>query len=248
MTTSSPLWRVAIVGAGAIVHYAHGPGFQRLANAEIAAVCDVNESRARLRAEEIGAAEVFTDYQEMLRSVRPDIVVIATPNVFHKPMTLAALKAGAHVLCEKPLALTYADAEEMYEEAERRQRVLTVGTHFRFTPAMQAARRQMEAGFFGRIYAARTVWQRRSGIPGYGSWFTNRDLAGGGVLLDLGVHTLGSCALSHGLPACGDGVGRHVCRAGSAGAGAGRLGRGDQCTRPLARATTWTTWPGRSSA
>ena len=132
----------------------------------------------------------FTDYEQMLAEVQPDITVVATPNVFHKPMTMAALEAGSHVLCEKPLALNYADAVEMMDLAADKGLTLTVGTHYRFSPPMQAAKAHVDAGFFGEIYAARTVWQRRAGIPGYGSWFTNMDLAGGGSLLDIGVHAL----------------------------------------------------------
>src|SRR5690606_33738152 len=93
-------------------------------------------------------------------------------------------------LCEKPLALTYADGYEMYESADEKGLTLTVGTHYRWSAPMQAMKAHVNSGFFGEIYAARTVWQRRSGIPGYGSWFTNKDLAGGGSLLDIGVHAL----------------------------------------------------------
>ena len=191
-TASSPdrTWRVAIIGAGFVVQRAHIPGFQALPHVTIVALADVNQARAQEVAQEAGIPQVYTDYQEMLRRERPDIVVVATPNVFHKPMTLAALEAGAHVLCEKPLALSYADAQEMMALARERGRVLTVGTHFRWSTPMQAAKAQADAGFFGEIYAARSIWNRRTGIPGYGSWFTNRELAGAGALLDIGVHSL----------------------------------------------------------
>ncbi len=132
----------------------------------------------------------FSDYTQMLAEVRPDVVVIATPNVFHTPMTLAALEAGAHVLCEKPLALTYGEAKGMFAKAAEVGRTLSVGTHYRWSTPMRAAKAHADAGFFGEIYAARTVWQRHSGIPGFGSWFTNKDLAGAGSMLDIGVHAL----------------------------------------------------------
>ena len=90
----------------------------------------------------------------------------------------------------KPLALNYDDAVAMFDLAAQQHRVLTVGTHFRFTSTMRAAKAHVDGGFFGKIYAVRSMWQRRNGIPGFGSWFTNRDLAGGGSLLDIGVHTL----------------------------------------------------------
>ncbi len=199
MSTSQE-YRVAVIGAGSIAKYSHVPGFQRLDDCEVVAICDTFESRARQLADELGVAQTFGNYETMLAEVKPDIVVVATPNVFHTPMSIAALEAGAHVLCEKPVALTYADAAEMFATAAARKLVLTVGTHFRFTGAMQAAKAHVNGGFFGKIYAARTVWNRRNGIPGYGSWFTNRDLAGGGSLLDLGVHTLDRALYLMGYP------------------------------------------------
>ncbi len=183
-------WRVAFAGAGAIVQRGHIPSFQRIANVQTVAVCDVNLARAQSVADEAGIPHVFGDYEQMLTQVQPDIVVIATPNVFHTPMSIAALEAGAHVLCEKPLALTYDDAKRMMATAAAAQRVLTVGTHYRWSTPMRAIKAHVDAGFFGEIYAARTVWQRRAGIPGYGSWFTIKELAGGGSLLDIGVHAL----------------------------------------------------------
>jgi predicted dehydrogenase len=192
--------RVAVIGAGSIAKWSHVPGFQRLPNCEVVAICDVNEARARELADDLKIPRTYGDYMTMLAEVRPDITVVATPNVFHKPMAIAALEAGSNVLCEKPLALTYADAQEMFDIAAAHDRILTAGTHFRFTPPMQVAKQQADAGFFGRIYAVRTAWQRRNGIPGYGSWFTNRDLAGGGALLDIGIHALDRALYLMGYP------------------------------------------------
>lgn len=193
-------YRVAVIGAGSIAKYSHVPGFQRLPNCEVVALCDVNEARARALAAEMGVLGVYGDAGRMLAELKPDIVVVATPNAFHKPMSIAAMQAGAHVLCEKPLALKYTDAQEMYAEAAMQKRILTVGTHLRFTAPMQAVKAHVDAGFFGKIYAARTVWQRRNGIPGYGSWFTNHDLAGGGSLLDIGIHALDRALYLMGYP------------------------------------------------
>ncbi|CAN5456279.1 Gfo/Idh/MocA family oxidoreductase [soil metagenome] len=190
MTTQSKTWHVAFIGAGGIVRHAHIPNFQRLANVEAVAICDVNEARAKEVAQATGITKVYTDHKKMLAEVKPDIVVVATPNVFHKAQTLDALNAGAHVLCEKPLALSYPDAEMMMATAKQNGKTLTVGTHYRWSDAMQIAKAHVDGGFFGEIYATRAFWQRRSGIPGYGSWFTHKDLAGGGVLFDLGVHNL----------------------------------------------------------
>lgn len=190
MTQTPRTWRVAYIGAGAIIKYSHIPNFSALPNVENVAICDVNEERAQALAAETGIKKVYADYRTMLAKAKPDITVVATPNAFHKEQAIAALEAGSHVLCEKPIAPSYAEAVEIFATAERVGRVLTVGTHMRFSPHMQAAKQQARSGFFGRIYAARTLWLRRSGIPGIGGWFTNRDLAMGGVLLDLGVHML----------------------------------------------------------
>lgn len=190
MPTTPKTWRVAFCGAGQIVQRSHIPTFQRIPGVEAVALCDVNQARAQQVARETNIPKTYTDYRVMLAEVKPDITVIATPNVFHKPMTMDALAAGSHVLCEKPLALTYADAVEMMESAKAKGLQLSVGTHYRWSPPMRAAKAHVDAGFFGEIYAARTVWHRRAGIPGFGSWFTNMDLAGGGALLDIGVHAL----------------------------------------------------------
>lgn len=199
-TKQTKTWRVGYIGAGAIIQRGHIPAFGRLPNTQAVAICDVNKARAQEVADEAGIDAVFTDYKEMLAQTQPDIVVIATPNVFHMPMTLAALDAGAHVLCEKPLALTLDDAKAVYARAEAVDRVLTVGTHYRWSAPMRACKAHVDSGFLGEIYAARTVWQRRSGIPGYGSWFTNMDLAGGGSLLDIGVHALDRALFLMGYP------------------------------------------------
>jgi predicted dehydrogenase len=190
MTTKPESWRVAFIGAGTIVQRGHIPCFQRINNVETVAICDVNWARAQMVADETKIPHVYSDYQQMLAEIQPDIVVVATPNVFHKEMSVAALEAGAHVLCEKPLALTYADAKAMMARADEVGRVLTVGSHYRWSTPMRAAKAHVDGGFFGDIYAARTVWHRRAGLPGYGSWFTNKDLAGAGSILDIGIHAL----------------------------------------------------------
>jgi len=162
-------YRVAMIGAGTIVRYGHIPNFQSIPNVSVEAVCDVNEERVKEVAGEQNVPHTFTDYEVM-------------------PM--AALNAGSNVLCEKPLALSYAHAKEMMDLAGSKGLTVNVGSHYRWSDAIRAAKAQAEAGFYGEIYAARTVWHRRSGIPGYGSWFTRNSLAGGGCLLDIGIHAL----------------------------------------------------------
>jgi len=193
-------YRVAMIGAGTIVQYGHIPNFQSIPNVSVEAICDVQEERVQAVAEAQNIPHTFTDYEAMLNEVKPDITVIATPNIFHHPMTMAALNAGSHVLCEKPLALTYADAKEMMDLAASKELVVNVGSHYRWSDAIRAAKAQADAGFYGEIYAARTVWHRRSGIPGFGSWFTRKSLAGGGCLLDIGIHALDRALFIMGYP------------------------------------------------
>jgi predicted dehydrogenase len=217
-------FRVAFIGAGGIVKYSHIPNFLRLPNVEAVAVCDVNEPRAQVLATEMRIPAVYSDHRRMLDEAKPDITVVATPNVYHKPMSIDALNAGSHVLCEKPLALTYADAKEMYAVARRQGKVLTVGSHYRWTDPMRMTKAHVDAGFFGRIYAARTVWHRRSGIPGYGSWFTNMDLAGGGSLLDIGIHALDRALFLMGYPQPTSATGATFAEFGPRGQGLGGWG------------------------
>ncbi len=219
MSTRSNTWRVAYIGAGAIVKYSHVPNFGSVPNCTSAAICDVNEGRAARLAAEAGIPVVYTDYRRMLDEVQPDITVVAAPNILHPEMAIAALEAGSHVLCEKPMAPNYAKAAEMFEVARAADRILTVGSHMRFGDNAQVARRQANAGFFGKIYASRSTWHRRSGIPGYGGWFTNRSMSVGGVLLDLGVHALDRALYLMDYP-------RPVTVSGATFAELGPLGRG----------------------
>ncbi len=184
-------WKVGIIGAGSIVQWGHCPTFQNaISTTEVVAICDVQQERVEQFAQERGIPSAYSDFEEMLREEDLDIVVVAVPNAFHKPMSIAALNAGAHVLCEKPVALTLADAQEMFDTAAKNGKVLTVGTHYRWSAAMKVGRKSVDEGFFGDIYMIRTVYTRRNGIPGFGSWFTRQQLAGGGCGLDIGVHAL----------------------------------------------------------
>lgn len=184
----SGILRAGIIGAGFITVRGHVPGYRAAGGVAIAALCDVNEERARAVAQDLGILSVYADYREMLEAEDLDIVSVCSPNCFHAQMTIDALSAGAHVLCEKPMALTYADACNMIEAARKADRSLTIGFHNRYRPEMAAAKALIDRGALGDIYYARASMLRRRGIPGYGSWFTNKDLAGGGALMDIGCH------------------------------------------------------------
>jgi predicted dehydrogenase len=126
----------------------------------------------------------------MLTSEKLDVVSVVTPNKFHKDLTLAAFKAGCHVLCEKPMAMSAAEGRAMLAAAEEAGKRLMINFSYRFSEQSMALKAQVDAGILGEIYFGRTVWHRRRGLPGFGGWFGQKALSGGGPLIDLGVHRL----------------------------------------------------------
>lgn len=139
----SPL-RVGVVGAGIGVHYAES--FQRVRDVEVVALCAGSTRNAAPAADRLGIEAVFTDFDEMLSQLELDIVAIATPNDLHHSMTLAALEAGAHVLCDKPLALNATEAREMLEAAQRRGLRHIVPFWWRFLPVVTRAHELLADG------------------------------------------------------------------------------------------------------
>ncbi|MDX8044511.1 Gfo/Idh/MocA family oxidoreductase [Gracilibacillus sp. S3-1-1] len=192
--------KVGLIGAGGIATSVHIPAYQKLAEqVEIVAVADVVYDKAKSVANEHGINLAFSDYGEMLKELDMDAVSICVPNKFHKDAAIAALNAGCHVLCEKPPAMNQQEAEEMEEAAKASSRLLMYGFHYRFQTETQAAKRFIDAGEFGDIYAGRVQAIRRRGIPGWGV-FTNKELQGGGPLIDIGVHMLDTALYLMGYP------------------------------------------------
>ena len=137
----------------------------------------------------------------MLGNPQVDAVIICLPNHLHFPATLAALRAGKHVLCEKPPTLNSAEMRVLQEEAEKRGLVYFFSRQFRFTPAMRLARDLISREELGTIYLAEAVWVRSRGIPsGLGGWFTEKKRSGGGALIDIGIHALDSAWYLMGTP------------------------------------------------
>jgi predicted dehydrogenase len=180
--------RMGVVGTG--MGRGHMNGYKTHANADLVAICDLDEERLAAAAAEMGVEETYTDSRKFFRQAGLDAVSIAVPNKFHAPLTIDALKCGLHVLCEKPMATTVRQAERMQAAAERAKKNLMINFSFRFTEASYALKHQVESGALGDIYFGRSVWHRLRGFPGFGSWFTDKELAGGGPLIDLGVHRL----------------------------------------------------------
>jgi predicted dehydrogenase len=182
-------WKIGIVGAGGISDQ-HLDAISREPRAIAVAIADTSLETARLRAKQYHVPDVYTDYQEMIRREEIDAVIVCVPNYLHAPVTLAALAAGKHVLCEKPMATSVEQAEAMAETARRTGNVLMVAHNNRFRGTSLKLKQMMEQGALGHVYHAKAGWVRRKGIPGWGSWFTQREFAGGGALIDIGVHVL----------------------------------------------------------
>ena len=185
----SKIVRVGIIGAGGIARYAHIPGYRAQENVELAAICDIVPGKAAELAGEFDIPQAYDSYAEMLEKETLDAVSVCTPNVAHRETTLAALNAGLHVLCEKPIAMNLAEGREMVETARQLGQVLQIGLHMRFTSETQTLKRFIDAGELGDIYYGEATLMRRRGIPNWGV-FTQKKLQGGGALIDIGVHTL----------------------------------------------------------
>jgi len=180
--------KVGVIGLG--IGNGHIKNFNLHPQAEVVAIADSDPVRLKTRGDEHKVPGRYTDALEMLKKEKLDIVAVATPNKFHKPLTLAALEAGCHVFCEKPMAMNTAEAREMLAASKKVGKRLMINFSYRFTEQSVALKQQVDSGILGDIYFGRTIWHRRRGMPGFGGWFGTKALAGGGPLIDLGVHRL----------------------------------------------------------
>ncbi len=184
-------YRIAIIGCGGIANGKHMPSLSKLNNIEMVAFCDIVEERAVAAAEKFGAegAKTYTDYTELLKDASIDIVHVCTPNDSHADIAIAALEAGKHVMSEKPMAKTAADAKRMVEAAKRTGKKLTVGYNNRYRPDSQHLKKVCEDGQLGEIYYAKAHAIRRRAVPTWGV-FLDEEKQGGGPLIDIGTHAL----------------------------------------------------------
>lgn len=186
---SQPPLRFAVIGAGAI-GLNHLQSIARSPRAQIVAVAETNDQRRQEAADRFHISVAVADYRQLLRRADVDAVSIALPNYLHAPVALAALRAGKHVHLDKPMAFNARQARAIVAVARRARRVFMVGQNQRFHRDAQTLKHFIDNGTLGEIYHARAWWLRRSGIPRIGSWFTQKKYAGGGCLLDIGVHML----------------------------------------------------------
>lgn len=191
--------KVGIIGAGSIGKI-HVKSFKAVPDAEIAALVDIDRAEAEKVAKENDIPKVYTDYKEMLKDETIDAVSICTPNYLHAPMTIDALEAGKHVLCEKPMTVNGELAQKMVDTAKRTGKTLMVALCWRFSQEMQTLKQIVEDGTLGEIYYAKAGILRTEGIPGMGGWFTTKEKSGGGPLMDLAPHFLDLAAWFMGFP------------------------------------------------
>jgi predicted dehydrogenase len=193
-----PTFRVGLIGAGGIAKGVHLPGWSTLPNVSVVALADIDKAKATTVAMEFGVPHVFTDYNELLK-MDLDCVDVCTPNMVHVPAVRAALEAGKHVICEKPLAVTSREVRELGELADRKGLKLMTAQHHRFGSAAQAAKKWAAQGHVGPVYHARVKAMRRATLP-VSPGFIDGRLSGGGPCMDIGVHALDTCLWLMGFP------------------------------------------------
>lgn len=183
--------KVGIIGCGGIANGKHMPALSKVKNVQMVAFCDIKEERAIEAAKNYGTpdAKVYTDYKELLKDGEIEVVHVLTPNREHADITIDALYAGKHVMCEKPMAKTAADARRMYEAAEKTGKKLTIGYQHRQKPQSIYAKEYIESGALGEIYYANCLALRRRGTPNWGV-FLNEEEQGGGPIIDIATHSL----------------------------------------------------------
>jgi len=180
--------RIGIIGNGNIAR-AHAAGYKELGErVEFVACCDLDEERARKFAQEFGFSKYYTDCNEMLAENELDAVSVCTWNSAHAECSIAALNAGCHVICEKPMAMNTQEALAMKEAAEQNGKILMIGFVRRHGNDAKAALELIDSGQVGEIYYAKASYLRRCGFPG--GWFGDKSRSGGGPLIDLGVHVI----------------------------------------------------------
>lgn len=182
--------KAGIIGSGAIARGKHLDALKNIDEVEAVAFCDIIAERAESCARDFGKdARVYTDYRELLEKEELDIVYVCTPNRSHSEITVAALESGAHVMCEKPMAINTAEAKKMVEAAKRTGKILTIGYQNRFRPDSIYLKEECEKDNLGEIYYAKAHAIRRRAVPTWGV-FLNEHEQGGGPLIDIGTHAL----------------------------------------------------------
>lgn len=182
---------VGVIGCGRISDIAHFPSLSQIENVRIKYACDLILEKAQKAKEKYPKIEqCITDYKAILADPEVDAVYVLTPNYAHYTITMDALKAGKHVLCEKPITVNYELSCEMAKQAEQSGKILNIGVCNRFHRSVEMLEQMVKDGKFGNIYHVYCSFRSFRSIPGLGGPFTDKSQSGGGVLIDWGVHFL----------------------------------------------------------
>ena len=183
--------KIGIIGCGGIANGKHMPSLKVIPNVEMVAFCDIIPERAEKAAKDFGTpdAKTYTDYRELLKDPAIEVVHVCTPNREHSQITVDALYAGKHVMCEKPMAKNAADAKKMLDAAKATGKKLSIGYQHRKKAAARYAKAYIETGALGEIYYANCHALRRRGTPNWGV-FLNEEEQGGGPVIDIATHSL----------------------------------------------------------
>jgi len=182
--------KVGIIGCGTIANAAHIPSYLNNPEAEIKYFCDIIFERAQQAVEKYGCGTAISDYHDILSDPEITAVSVCTPNNVHVPISIDAMRAGKHVLCEKPAARTYAEALEMQKVQHETGMTLNIGVVNRFNDGVNLIKQYIDDGKLGEVYHVYASFRAHRSIPGLGGAFTTKEIAGGGALIDWGVHYL----------------------------------------------------------
>jgi len=182
--------KIAVIGCGTIAKTAHIPAYMANSECEILYFCDIIIERAQEAVKNSGCGVAVADYREILKDKTVDAVSVCTPNNVHASITIDFLRAGKHVLCEKPAARTYDEALEMQTVCKETGKILTIGVVNRYRKGVGRIKSLIDAGELGEVYQVYASFRSHRAIPGLGGAFTTSEIAGGGVMIDWGVHFL----------------------------------------------------------
>ncbi|RAP77607.1 Gfo/Idh/MocA family protein [Paenibacillus montanisoli] len=195
--------RIGIIGAG-LIGKDHLEKYENIEDAEVIALCDTNETQLKKMAEQFRVQHTYTDFRELIARDDLDAIDVCLHNNLHAPITIAALEAGKHVYCEKPIAGSYADGKRMVDAAKEAGKMLHVQLAFLYQTETKAANLLIEEGKLGKLYHARSTGHRRRGRPfvdGYATKeFNRKATASGGALFDMGVYRISQLLYLMGLP------------------------------------------------
>lgn len=182
--------KIAVIGCGTIANAQHIPAYMKNEKTEIKYFCDIIPERAEKAVKDYGCGTAVTDYREVLADSEIEAVSVCTPNKMHSEITVAALKSGKNVLCEKPAARELSEALEMQRAQHESGKVLNIGVVNRFNTNVNKIKELIDSGRLGEVYGVYISFRSHRSIPGLGGAFTTNEIAGGGVLIDWGVHFL----------------------------------------------------------